>query len=932
MNRHGLWLGALCMTLLPWRPALAAPDADAGAALKSAVKLRGALVQPGDFGTAFKNKVTPKMAAAFLCQGSESVQGSADCDKAALRIFPDGRFEGVVDKPVDSFCLQDPSAGARWAGPLVVSLETDAAAAPRSTCFVAEPNKRYAVTLTGGISSVAQLRIWGMQGFVQGGTRGPKAFAPQAVKAATEEAKRQFKRYVLSRWEAMVTQGTAEQDAARLGSWRKAREVAVRGALGRAAGRYTAAAADWDKKQEALLKEARAAFEAEPNADSKRAREATLKELQRWVVSVSLKLTQGQQQITSAQKLMGDAGEPQSVEASRRIDGALGLLDEASALIKATAVAPPALEEVKDALLIAQETLKVLRGVTSKTGRLSWSGLQQLLEEAVAADLASEAEALARAVQAADGSNPPPRKAARLLLEQVAGTDTLRGLIEELEIGKLDDKGDVEETRKKYLKGQLAADIPSPHGLIERLGTSEATYVQALRRLGSAHQPGSLPGATNGLPWLIFDGSIPIPSDKLASGERPAVYALAPSQGRRSRRESFIEQRRILLFGYNLRRPSKAAPATPGATDAAGAGEGAPASAATEPGDDVAILVSDIPRPTEVGKFLATLFVLADAAMATPFFRSGEEQEALTQVSPYLNTEASKDLIRKSSEGDKVVADTQAPERDVQYGGSLFTSKTLPKLLTSTESVSSKDSEGIRHRLVICSGVPSCGAGNQAAPGAITAEVTIDVMKRHRWFGVLTELAYFHNRAADAQGRRGLPLGGYSYQQVGGFGGPSRLYELRGDYSLANKFAFSALAAFYPVAAWCKGAGCRGFEGLALAFGPTFARTNGGEFGKQWNFRIGYEFGRSSVLLLAGLALRRIDVPVYQTEGQVISFAAAPSADDLKFATEQRNELLFSIGLGLDLAVLGDALQLLRTSLKDKKPILPDAANSPAKN
>lgn len=204
------------------------------------------------------------------------------------------------------------------------------------------------------------------------------------------------------------------------------------------------------------------------------------------------------------------------------------------------------------------------------------------------------------------------------------------------------------------------------------------------------------------------------------------------------------------------------------------------------------------------------------------------------------------------------------------------------------------------YAFLICRAGEDCGAGDKVPKEELlTADMRVRATS-HPFVSIGVEEAVNINVEPR---QNGYPLNGYQFQKVTG-SGPNDYYILDGDNSAPSYFSTSTLVLAYPAAH----VDCKYVRGIALGIGPTIFEGGKATFLRQWNFRGGYEpwFARGLVLT-AGVSWRWVDAPVNLSEGTVVSVASGANAP--VFETTSKVIPMFSVGLTLDLGVVGTAIQ-----------------------
>lgn len=171
----------------------------------------------------------------------------------------------------------------------------------------------------------------------------------------------------------------------------------------------------------------------------------------------------------------------------------------------------------------------------------------------------------------------------------------------------------------------------------------------------------------------------------------------------------------------------------------------------------------------------------------------------------------------------------------------------------------------------------------------------------HRVASLIVEEAY------NAKGQ--YATSGYGYVPISQTSG-DQLYQLQALDRTGDHLTLSALAVAYPFALiherWARYP-----WGLGLAFGPTLMRGSTSELLKQWNLRFVWEadpFHLPYIAFSVGPSWRMYDTidRSYAGVGSVVSIPRPATAPT--FPTESKVDLVWSVGLSIDLAVLTDAV------------------------
>jgi len=197
-----------------------------------------------------------------------------------------------------------------------------------------------------------------------------------------------------------------------------------------------------------------------------------------------------------------------------------------------------------------------------------------------------------------------------------------------------------------------------------------------------------------------------------------------------------------------------------------------------------------------------------------------------------------------------------------------------------------------RYDLRVCRNVEACGGDTDRDD--ISANLTVTTRARHLLISTATEIGGSFGNA--------YPAGGWAFKPRLGSSAPSKLYVLEPRDTWADRVTISQLLILYPLTLCPRWRGTWA-EGWAVGFGPTLTVGGEAEVFNQWNARLMLEFPRSSGLLVSvGFSWRNFDVPFGIQQGNVIAGNDTPPS----FATEGRWDRMVSIGLGIDLSILGD--------------------------
>jgi hypothetical protein len=171
---------------------------------------------------------------------------------------------------------------------------------------------------------------------------------------------------------------------------------------------------------------------------------------------------------------------------------------------------------------------------------------------------------------------------------------------------------------------------------------------------------------------------------------------------------------------------------------------------------------------------------------------------------------------------------------------------------------------------------------------------------------VAAELAY-------GKSINGFSDSGYGYQPIA-LSGPDQLYQLQELNHFQDTITSSALLLWYPVPTFGTARACARestqllcTDGFVLGSGPTLLRGGTAEFAKEWNTLVGWEIV-PNVLLLTGLSWRSIDVPNLPNASLGSTVSVPRPASTPSPGTEPRTDLLWSVGLAVDLNVVANAV------------------------
>jgi hypothetical protein len=205
-----------------------------------------------------------------------------------------------------------------------------------------------------------------------------------------------------------------------------------------------------------------------------------------------------------------------------------------------------------------------------------------------------------------------------------------------------------------------------------------------------------------------------------------------------------------------------------------------------------------------------------------------------------------------------------------------------------------------QYELAICKSGVDCTATKRLPDlRDLTADQPIRVRK-HIGISLAAELTL------DGQVGGNIDYGGYGFVPVGSGSGPSRFYQLSANDRFADHLTTSLLLIAYPWA--LANAGCpwaqRWFVGVGTSL---FEGTNANLF-KQVDFRLGYELAHG-LLLSTGPSFRSVDAPASLAAGSIVAVGA--NEPPPSFSTKPITTFAWSVGLGVDLAILGDAVNFV---------------------
>lgn len=208
---------------------------------------------------------------------------------------------------------------------------------------------------------------------------------------------------------------------------------------------------------------------------------------------------------------------------------------------------------------------------------------------------------------------------------------------------------------------------------------------------------------------------------------------------------------------------------------------------------------------------------------------------------------------------------------------------------------------GYQYVLQICRNAAACN--DKTSDEDRSALLRIDVQNHHLCVSTATEMAL--NYVVDNQ-----PIGGYRFEQIGGVTGPDQFWQLRQQNAFVDHVTFSQLVVGYP---FCRTEN-RWADGLGFAFGPSVFNGSGVDFLTQWNFRpIVWEpwFARG-LLITLGFAVRTIQVPTAEFPDGVVLAVDRNMNVAPKFSSDTKAIWELSLGLAVDLSVLGKVGDLFK--------------------
>jgi len=139
------------------------------------------------------------------------------------------------------------------------------------------------------------------------------------------------------------------------------------------------------------------------------------------------------------------------------------------------------------------------------------------------------------------------------------------------------------------------------------------------------------------------------------------------------------------------------------------------------------------------------------------------------------------------------------------------------------------------------------------------------------------------------------------------------LFELQAVDDVQNRIAFSQLLVVYPFFKLKN----RCLDGLGLGMGPGIFTGKGAAFLSQLSFRLVWEIpGVEGVLVTAGPSVRWVSIPRNVELGTMAVLPRGSTKSAPPLSTTEEREVVLSIGIGLDLALLADAGESLMKAIK----------------
>jgi hypothetical protein len=227
--------------------------------------------------------------------------------------------------------------------------------------------------------------------------------------------------------------------------------------------------------------------------------------------------------------------------------------------------------------------------------------------------------------------------------------------------------------------------------------------------------------------------------------------------------------------------------------------------------------------------------------------------------------------------------------------------------------------DGYEYDVRICHDVAKCDASVDES--SVSAAAIVKVPAAHLIVGTATELSWA------VYSTPGVPLGGYTFDPIGGPAGAQAFYQLRGHNSVQDQFTFSQLVLLYPVALAQKLKRARdAWPGFAVGGGPSLFTASQALFLKQWNFRIGFEV-LPSFLITLGFSARQIDAPSGRfMAGDIV--AVGPKDPAPQFEQSHPWAWQLSLGLAVDLATAGKLISDAATSSQKSAPDTPSGGGN----
>ncbi len=369
----------------------------------------------------------------------------------------------------------------------------------------------------------------------------------------------------------------------------------------------------------------------------------------------------------------------------------------------------------------------------------------------------------------------------------------------------------------------------------------------------------------------LFIGTLPATSNVLALSSRYDLQTKDIAGGTSL----------LAVYGHNLKTP----------TAAMGTGD----KLAALPPQDIATTLSPVVQSIAGGLNIARQFQLPSLL--------GDDFLPLIALQSTTQTKAHRELdllVERlpASTGQLPARHAELSTDSKQVLASALKASSKLSLLGHTSSVLLLNDSGAnkQYRFAVCRDVAACD--EKTFDQSILSELRIRSTS-HPYVSLGAEMTF------------DLPLhpskvayGGYQFVPISGGLGPNKLYELRPSQDAAQHFTFSALLIGYPLAKfdnpWARGVG------VALEGG--LFRGGQSAFLSQWGWRGIYEFPFARGLFLsAGFSWRSVSVPIGIAPGTII--AVAPSDSAPAFNGRVTWVPSFSMGLGVDLGVVGDAVK-----------------------